>query len=185
MGSEMCIRDRNEDVQDRYTSNSPQMLPVPGRNVKHFREEMLQILGALAVFQVDLLRILRVLSSISRFYTADTSGLAVFRELLLWLLPVLKTGLMLWLLRVLQAFWGSALRVPKVLAVIRPLLLRVLRALAAPKFSQFIPSSLGEYCDDACFVSIISCPLFIESITRWSQEWELEQTTFGGSNWST
>ena len=59
---------------------------------------MLHMLGALALFRIDLLRILRVLGSITRFGAVDTSRLAAFRGLLLSILPVLQAGLTLWLL---------------------------------------------------------------------------------------
>ena len=66
--------------------------------------------------------------SISRFCTtADTSGLAAFRDSLLWILPVLQT---------VRVF---VLRALHILAVFRSLVLRVLRVLAVPKHSQHSP----------------------------------------------
>ena len=46
-----------------------------------------KVLRALAVFQVHVLRVLQVLVLI--VWTVDTSGLAVSRGLLLWILPIL------------------------------------------------------------------------------------------------
>lgn len=73
------------------------MLPAPGQHlgvkVKDFRQKLMQVLRALAVFRVYvlLLQILRV-PAVFRVWTrtADTSGLAVSRSsMLLWILLVL------------------------------------------------------------------------------------------------
>ena len=83
--------------------NTTRMLPVPGEGgkAKHFRETQLQVLRGLAVFRVQVPRILRVLAVVRGFFSADTSGLAVFRGLSLRILLVLEV-LRGYVLRVLQ-----------------------------------------------------------------------------------
>ena len=133
-----------------------QMLPVPGS--MYFREKIPQALLALAVFWVlctaDVFCESR---SSSRFCAADSSGHAVFQGSLLWILPVL------------QVFPGSVVRVLQVLlAVFRPLVLRVRRVLQVSKYSQnaqFTPE-YEVFFDYLCTVSIIHSYGFAENVHR-------------------
>ena len=91
--------------------------------------------------------------SISRFCTtADTSGLAAFRDSLLWILPVLQT---------VRVF---VLRALHILAVFRSFVLRALNTRryctkilsVCPVYSQYTHDTC-TMC--VCTVSIIPCPL--------------------------
>ena len=149
------------------------MLLVPGTRVKYFREKIMQVLCALAVFRVYVPRILRVL--------------AVFRGPAPRILPDSQyfgdryCGYSLYF----QVFRGSVQRVLQVLAVFRALVLLIQRVLAAPIYSICpVYSRYEVYFDHLCTVSI-HAHCFAEKNHRWSHEWKMKQFFFGGSNWST
>ena len=81
-----------------------------GLKLRIFEKKIIQVLRVLAVFRAYYRGILRVRAV---FSTAGTSGHAVFRGSILWILPVL------------QVFQGSVLRVLHVLVALRPLVLQV------------------------------------------------------------
>ena len=81
------------------------MLRASGSEVKHFRGKIHQIIHVIAVFGLCVLRVTAGTRSISRFFTAHTAILAVFRSSILWSTAALGV-LWGWILRNTVCTWS-------------------------------------------------------------------------------
>ena len=145
-------------MEKKDGKNSQIDYPSTWEYVKYFSRKIMQVLGVLYSQYFEVLYHWRYFRarSISRFCTtADTSGLAVFRGSLLWILPVLGYCINrgFWLLVEGVASTGSLSSVGNA------------RTASTRSYCTKILSICLVYSEYArtmcvCTVSIISCPLF-------------------------